>query len=338
MKTFPILGILIIFVIRHSAFVIVTAPVNPPEGGNSREEQNWPQWRGPTRDGVVTAAATPDWPQSWRRAWRVDVGEGYSSPVVADGRVFVHSRRDPDEVVTAIDLASGTPLWQQKYATRFNKNQYATSMSKGPHATPVVMSSNGGDVLVTVGGTAVVTGWNARTGEQRWRKDYSATVDTSKLFTGTAPLWTGRHLVASGTRQGTRAFTLTRAGGTWAASEVWKNPDVAMYMSTPVLADGVLYGLSARKKGQIVAVDAATGAVKWMTDGRAADQAAILLTASHVLVQTTGDELILVERSSGSYKEVRRYPVADSATWAVPAFVPGGLIVRDATGLMKLVP
>jgi outer membrane protein assembly factor BamB len=415
MKTFDILGI------RHSAFVLVAAL-----SVSASASAQWPQWRGPSRDGAVPAAAIPAWPQAWQRAWRVEVGEGYSSPVVADGRVFVHSRRDPDEIVTAVDLASGKQLWQQTYPTAFTKNQYATSMSKGPHATPVVT----GDVLVTVGGTAVVTAWNARTGAQLWRKDYSPSVDTSKLFTGTAasplaeggavivqvgsdvhggrvialdpktgaekwtwtgkgpgyaspvaftiggvrqivtltegtiegldaaagtalwsvpfpddwhenivtPVWTGTHLVVSGTRQGTHAYRLARAGGTWTATEAWKNPDVAMYMSTPVLADGILYGLSAKKKGQIVAIDAASGAVKWMTEGRAADQAAILLTPAHVLVQTTGGELILLERSPVTHKEIRRYTVADSATWAVPALVPGALVVRDATGIMKLVP
>jgi hypothetical protein len=75
-----------------------------------------------------------------------------------------------------------------------------------------------------------------------------------------------------------------------------------------------------------------------MTEGRAADQAAILLTPTHVLVQTTGGELILVERSAATYKEVRRYTLADSATWAVPVILPGALVVRDAAGIMKLVP
>ena len=75
-----------------------------------------------------------------------------------------------------------------------------------------------------------------------------------------------------------------------------------MYMSTPVLADGVLYGLSSKKKGQVVAVDAATGALKWATEGRAADQAAILLTPAHVLVLTTGGELVLVKRSAGKIR------------------------------------
>jgi outer membrane protein assembly factor BamB len=109
-----------------------------------------------------------------------------------------------------------------------------------------------------------------------------------------------------------------------------------MYMSTPVLADGVLYGLSSKKKGQIFAIDAATGSVKWITDGRAADQAAILLTPGNVLVQTTGGELIVLKRSTAKYEEDTRYTIADSPTWGVPAVLPDGLVVRDASGVMRL--
>ena len=388
--------------------------------------QDWNQWRGPSRDGAVPAASTPKWPSAWKRAWRTDVGEGYSSPVVSNGRAFVHSRRDPDEVVTAIELATGNVAWQQKYTTPFNKNQYATSMSKGPHATPLAI----GDRVFTLGGMGVLSAWNARTGALVWRKDYSASVDTSKLFTGTSasplgeggfvivqvgsdvhggrivaldpqtgaekwtwtgkgpgyaspvvltaggvrqivtmtngsiegldaktgvglwsipfpddwhenivtPIWTGTHLIVSGTRQGTHAYTLARAGGKWQTAEAWKNAEVAMYMSTPVLADGILYGLSSRKKGQIVAVDAATGTLKWATEGRAADHASILLTPAHVLLLTTGGELVLARRSPSKYEEERRYSVADSATWAVPVVLADGLIVRDATGVMRLTP
>src|SRR5262249_47181890 len=55
--------------------------------------QDWPQWRGPTRDGhVLTSSAPTPWPESFRRAWRIKAGEGYSSPVIANGRAFVHSR------------------------------------------------------------------------------------------------------------------------------------------------------------------------------------------------------------------------------------------------------
>lgn len=385
----------------------------------------WPQWRGPERNGTVAAANTPAWPAAWKRAWRVEIGEGYSSPVVASGRVFVHSRKDPDEIVTAIDLATGKVAWQQHYPSPFTKNQYATSMAKGPHATPLAI----GDRIITVGGTAIVSAWNAATGALAWRKDYSSSVDLSKLFTGTAasplheggtvivqvgsdvhggrvialdpqtgsekwtwkgkgpgyaspiaftaggvrqiatltegsvegidartgaslwsmpfpdefheniatPIWTGTHLIVSGTRAGTHAYALKPTGGKWQATEAWKNPDVAMYMSTPVLADGTLYGLSSRKRGQVVAIDAATGTLKWATEGRAADQAAILLTPTNVLLLTTGGELVLAKRSPARYEEERRYTVAESATWAVPVITKQALVIRDANAVTKLI-
>src|SRR5687768_17539319 len=79
--------------------------------------QDWTQWRGPARDGSVAAALIPkQWPASVTRTWQVEIDEGYSSPVVSSGRVFLHSRRDPEEIVTAIDLATGKIAWQQKYA------------------------------------------------------------------------------------------------------------------------------------------------------------------------------------------------------------------------------
>src|SRR5918994_4772678 len=146
--------------------------------------QEWNQWRGPTRDAAVPASSTPRaWPATLQRAWRVEIGEGYSSPVVSGSRVFVHGRRDPHEVITAIDLATGTVLWQQTQMAPFDKNQYARSMAKGPHATPLVA----GGRLYTLGATGILTAWNVQDGSLTWRKDYSASVDTSKLFCGTAP-------------------------------------------------------------------------------------------------------------------------------------------------------
>jgi hypothetical protein len=62
--------------------------------GQSINAQDWSQWRGPTRDGLVPASVAPaTWPVSLSRAWRVEIGEGYSSPVVSRGLVFVHGRR-----------------------------------------------------------------------------------------------------------------------------------------------------------------------------------------------------------------------------------------------------
>ncbi|MGH9220171.1 MAG: PQQ-binding-like beta-propeller repeat protein, partial [Vicinamibacterales bacterium] len=132
--------------------------------------QDWSQWRGSARDGVIPAAVIPkQWPAAVKRGWSVEIGEGYSSPVVANGRAFLHSRRDPEEVVTAIDLATGKVVWQQKYQSEFKKNQYATQMAKGPNSTPLVVGSR----LYTMGVTGILTAWNAADGTVAWRNDYS---------------------------------------------------------------------------------------------------------------------------------------------------------------------
>ena len=147
-------------------------------------DAQWPQWRGPNRDGIVPAASVPArWPEGTPKLrWRRPVGEGYSSPVVSAGRVYVHSRRDPDEIVTSLDLASGKPLWSATYTSSFTKNKYANSMAKGPFSTPLVANGR----VYTLGTSAVLSAFDAADGTLRWRKDWSKEIDTSRLFTGTA--------------------------------------------------------------------------------------------------------------------------------------------------------
>ncbi|HZN05787.1 MAG TPA: PQQ-binding-like beta-propeller repeat protein [Pyrinomonadaceae bacterium] len=387
--------------------------------------QEWTQWRGPARDGSVSGKNVPTkWPDSLQRTWRVEIGEGYSSPIVAGGRVFVHGRRDPEEIVAAINLADGKVVWEQKYQAAFKKNQYAVEMAKGPNSTPLV----NGNRLFTLGVTGVLNAWDTATGRLLWTRDFSKSIDTSKLFCGTAasplavdgrvvvqvgsdihggqilglnpatgatewewrglgpgyaspvvidlggrshlvtmtegsivgvdgkngkelwsvpfpdewhenittPLWTGTHVVVSGTRQGTHAYSLTQANGKWQATEVWKNPDVAMYMSSPVFGDGLIYGHSSKKKGQFVAVDAKTGAVKWATEGREGEHASLLLTPQHVVFLTNGADLIVVRRNTPSFAVEKRYEVAEASTFAMPVLLGSNILVRDATGLMLL--
>jgi outer membrane protein assembly factor BamB len=387
--------------------------------------QEWTQWRGPARDGSVSVKNAPSkWPESLQRTWRVEIGEGYSSPVVAAGRIFVHGRRDPEEIVAAINLADGKVVWEQKYQAVFKKNQYAVEMAKGPNATPLVI----GNRLFTLGVTGVLNAWDSATGRLLWTRDFSKSIDTTKLFCGTAaspivvdgrlvvqvgsdihggqilglnpatgatewewrglgpgyaspvvidlggrtqlvtmtegsivgidgkngkelwsvpfpdewhenittPLWTGKHLIVSGTRQGTHAYSLTQSGGKWQATEVWKNPDVAMYMSSPVFGDGLIYGHSSKKKGQFVAVDAATGALKWATEGREGEHASVLLTPQHIVFLTNGADLIVAKRNTPAFAVEKRYEVAEASTFAMPVLLGSSLLVRDATGLMLL--
>ena len=377
----------------------------------------WPQWRGPNRDGIAPAALVPaPWPEQPALTWKQPVGEGYSSPVVQDGRVFVHARRDPEEIVTAFDLTSGKIVWTQTYPAPFNKNQYARQMAKGPFSTPLAS----GDRLYTLGVTGVLSSFDRQTGALRWRKDFSKQVDTSKLFTGIAmsPILTGGLLIVhvgddsqgafhayepasgverwslpghgpgyaspvamtvantpqivtmtdkavvsvavrsgtllwslpfpdewnenivtpvvaddvlviSGTRKGTFGYRVEKTGDSWAARQLWHNPDLPMYMSSPVADGPLLYGFSNRRKGQLFCLDAHTGSPRWTTEGRAGTNASLVSAGPDLVLLTTEGELIVVKRIPERYEELRRYHLSDTQVWAHPALTPGSLVVRD---------
>jgi outer membrane protein assembly factor BamB len=225
----------------------------------------WPQWRGPQRDGVVATAFVPaSWPDKPSRLWTQPVGEGYSTPVIADGRVFVHARKDPDEVVTAFDLTTGHPVWTQRYPSAFKKNQYANDMSKGPFSTPLVANGR----LFTLGTSAVLTSFDAATGAVRWRKDWSKEIDTSKLFTGTAmsPIIAGGMLIVHVGDDSKGAF---RAFDPVTGTEKWTLPGHGPGYASPVVRE--MPGASGRTVSHlitmtdsaVVGIDVSTGQGLW---------------------------------------------------------------------------
>lgn len=149
----------------------------------AKAQGEWNQWRGVNRDGVISNFNAPAvWPKALTQKWRVNVGGGYSSPVISQSNAYIHTRRDEQEIVSSIDLKTGKVVWSQSYSAQFAKNQYAVKMGKGPNSTPIIYNGN----LYTLGVTGILSSFDAKTGKLKWRKDYSQFVDTSKLFCGTA--------------------------------------------------------------------------------------------------------------------------------------------------------
>jgi hypothetical protein len=57
--------------------------------------QDYPQWRGQNRDGAASGFIEPkSWPKALTRQWKVEVGEGYATPLVIGETVYVFTRRD----------------------------------------------------------------------------------------------------------------------------------------------------------------------------------------------------------------------------------------------------
>src|SRR5581483_6929462 len=133
--------------------------------------QDWPQWRGPHRDGIGAAIAEPKgWPEQLKRKWQVKVGEGHSSPVVAGGRIYVHARQEDREVVQCLRPESGQVVWQESYAAPYTVNPAATRHGKGVKSTPAV----GGNRLYTFGISGILSCFDASTGKLQWRKEFGS--------------------------------------------------------------------------------------------------------------------------------------------------------------------
>jgi outer membrane protein assembly factor BamB len=220
--------------------------------------------------------------------------------------------------VLALDPASGRDRWSWS--------------GPGPgYASPIAITVGGARQVVTMTNSSIV-GIDAGTGTSQWSIPFPDEWHENII----TPIWTGTHLIVSGVRQGTQAFTLTRAGDKWQPAQAWRNADVTMYMSAPVIADGTIYGFSNKRKGQFVGLDAANGTVRWSTEGREGDHASVLIAPAHVVFLTNTGGLVIVKRNAATFSEERRLDIADSATYAMPAFIRGGLLVRDAQGLMRL--
>lgn len=384
--------------------------------------QDWPQWRGPARDGRVPGALPLSWPKALTRGWKVPVGTGYSSPVVSGQQVFTFARQDGDEVAASFDLASGKLVWRQAYPAPYTVNPAAASHGPGPKSTPIVH----GGRLHTLGIGGTLSCFDAATGRVLWRKDFKGQFrDSAPVFgaamspavadglllahvggqgdgaltafdagtgavrwtwkgdgpgyaspvvaelggvrqvitqtqkqlvglslAGGALLWSvpfttdyeqnavtpvvsGDLVVYSGLGRGLHAVRIARTGAAWSVQPTWDTDEVSLYMSSPVLDGGLLFGLSHKNKGQFFCVDAGTGKTLWTSPGRQADNAAVLAGRDTLLLLTSDGELIVAKRNATAFAPVATYTVADSATWAHPALVGKTLLIKDAETLAQ---
>lgn len=131
---------------------------------------DWPQWRGPNRDGHAAPDGLPArWPDKLAPAWSVEVGDGHGGPVLAGGRVFVHTRQGENEVVRAIDPATGKTVWEKAEPVTAELDGAVGWHSVWPRATPCVADAR--LFTLSVAGTLVCR--DAAAGNELWRAGYA---------------------------------------------------------------------------------------------------------------------------------------------------------------------
>lgn len=244
---------------RRNAWIVVLLFIFGAANRTS-SAQEWPQWRGPNRDGIVTEFSVPQtWPDSLKLKWQVPVGTGHASPIVAEGRIYTHTRQDEQEVVSCFISDTGEPLWRKSYPVSYAMNPAATSHGKGPKSTPVMRDGK----LYTLGVSGILSCFDAQTGELKWRKHFSKTFSKTSPLYGTAmsPLIEADLLIAhvGGHDQGALiAFDVETGDVRWSWEE-----DGPGYASPIVVELEGTRQIVTQTQNYCVGVSAATGELLW---------------------------------------------------------------------------
>ena len=139
-------------------------------GASTAAAQDWPQWRGANRDGATTSFKAPSaWPEGLKQQWKIEVGTGYATPLLVGDRIYLFSRQGDDEVMSALDAASGKVIWRTPYPAPFTVMSAAAKHGPGPKSTPAFANGR----LFSLGMTNIVTAFDAATGKQLWQQPAS---------------------------------------------------------------------------------------------------------------------------------------------------------------------
>ena len=190
--------------------------------------EDWPQWRGVNRDGVVhdteLLTTLPEGPLP--HTWSQPVGSGYSGPTVAGGRVYLTDQvRENVERVLCFDAATGTPLWQHEYDA-----VYTIGYRAGPRASATIHDGR----AFAVGAMGHFHCFDAATGAVHWQRDLAADYNAAMPIWGitASPLVYGDLVIQVAAGQGGACVVaLDLATGT----ERWRALDEPAGYSAPVL-------------------------------------------------------------------------------------------------------
>jgi outer membrane protein assembly factor BamB len=278
-----------------------------------------------------------------KRLWRKDDFPGAyprfhpsSSPLIVDGLCIAQVGGQGNGGIVAYDLASGEPKWKWT--------------GDGPaYGSPVLMSVGGARLVVALTDTKVVA-VNAADGKLAWETPFAV---QGRGYNAATPIVDGPTVIFTGSGRGVKAVRIEKGGDGFAGKELWSNAEKSVQFNTPVLKDGLLFGLT--QGNELFCLNARNGQTAWSapvskpTEGQAGGAGgqgeagggrrgrggggggygSVVDAGSVVLALTPASELIAFEPSDKSYTELARIKVADSSTHAYPIVSGNRVFVKD---------
>ncbi len=305
---------------------------------SSSHAADWPQWRGPARNGHADdLAALIQLPADLKPIWKIAVGGGHSSPVVAGGTVIYMDEDGTNEVAHALDAATGKERWKVAYAPRFQDEWGA-----GPRSTPII----DGDRVYVQSCTGEFRCLSLADGKTIWQtsfeKDFGVKFLGNKANEGTA---TRRGNNGSGVIDGERLFL--PVGSKNGASLVcfdkksgkvlWKSGDDEVAYSSFVMATlGGVRQVVALTADALQGAEAESGKILWRVPLKTAAKrhaASPVIIGDHIAVNshTFGLRSFRIEKDTGGFKATEAWANPDlKINLATPVLLDGHLYSQGA--------
>jgi outer membrane protein assembly factor BamB len=224
--------------------------------GATLHAADWPQWRGPNRDGIsAETGLLASWPPGGPRVvWTAAaLGEGYSSIAVTGGRIYTQGQRASRQYVMALDGKTGAKVWETAIGGSFDE-----SRGNGPRGTPTIDGSR----LYAMAADGALACIDAASGKIAW------TQNVLRAFGGPLPPWgisesplvDGDRLVVTPGGRGASLVALNKING----AVIWKSgSDPAAYSSAVLAEAGGVRQVIALTADAVVGVRADTGQPLW---------------------------------------------------------------------------
>jgi outer membrane protein assembly factor BamB len=313
---------------------------------------DWPQWRGPNRDGISRESGLlKEWPTGgptllWQQK---NIGSGYSTPAIVGDRLYLLSNKGmDDEFVQALDVKDGKQVWSTTIG-KVGPNAPNAPQYPGARSTPTV----DGDWLFALSSDGDIIGLETKTGKLRWKKNLRADFD------GKPGTWAySESLLVDGDRLictpgGTNAtiLALSKKSG----DVIWKCPlrsgDEAAYASAIIVEAGDIRQYVQLLQKGLVGVEARSGKRLWRYEKVTSRFNANIPTptADNGYVYSgsagTGGGLVQLKAANGEIEATEVYfssklPTAIGGTVKIGGFLYGTtaqamLCIEFATGNVK---
>ena len=255
-------ALLLIWFSVHASSETVShsAPPNTVPSGPS----DWPQWRGPERNGVSKdTGLIKQWPSSGpQRAWSIsNLGEGFGSIAIKGDRIFVQGTRESRSVLFCLNRADGRTVWSAALGAKLKNDA-----GNGPRSTPTV--DNDRVYALTENGDLACL--NAHNGSPVWRKNILKEFGGNNLgwLISESPLIDGDRVIVTPGGKGAGMVALDKMTG----KEIWRAKDLSDWASysSAIAADvGGVRTIMNFTANAAVGVRASDGKLMWRNSSAA---------------------------------------------------------------------